>query len=113
MALAPYVVVASDSFKGSASSAEVNQLIADGVRRACPGARVDAFPLADGGEGTLDALLASNAGTPQRTQVHGSLGQPVSARWGLLDDGATAVLEMAEAAGIGLSDLTPQHALEA
>ena len=106
------VLVASDSFKGSASSRTIAELVERGVRRVDPDARVFCLPIADGGEGTIDALLAARSGRLRHLEVRGPLGVPVDARYALLDDGC-AVLEAAEAIGIGLSDRSPASALAA
>ena len=96
------IVIAPDSFKGSLSAPEVVDAIAAGLRRVFPDAEIVGLPLADGGEGTLAALVASTAGTMRPCRVTGPLGQPVDAAWGLLGDGCTAVVELAEAAGLAL-----------
>lgn len=106
------VLLAIDSFKGSVSSAQAESAVAEGVRRVWPDARVAALPLADGGEGTLDAVAACG-GEVGACEVAGPLGDRVSARM-LLDGGrASAVIEMAEAAGIGYSPCTESAALAA
>lgn len=109
----PRVVVASDSFKGSASSARINDLIEQGLLRACPDARVRKVPVADGGEGTVDAVISARGGTIRHAVVSGPLGGSVDAAYGLLDGGRTAVVEMASAAGISLSDRSRASALAA
>ncbi|MBN2311579.1 MAG: glycerate kinase [Candidatus Hydrogenedentes bacterium] len=96
------IVVAPDSFKECASAADVAAAIADGVRRAAPAAEIVAVPMADGGEGTVDALVAATGGTRVECPVAGPLGDPVTAAYGLLGDGATAVIEMAAASGLAL-----------
>jgi glycerate kinase len=95
------VLIAPDKFKGCLPASAVVRAIAGGVRRSSPDATLDECPLADGGEGTLDALLGARPGQRQRARVTGPLGSPVDATWGLLDDGS-AVVESALAAGIGL-----------
>lgn len=105
------VLIAMDSFKGSASSAEVERLAAEGVRRVCPEAEVTCVPVADGGEGTVEALAAGLGGELRTNVVEGPLGTPVEAVWCLA--GETAVIEMAAAAGIGYSSCTPEDALAA
>lgn len=106
------VLLAIDSFKGSVSSAQVESAVAEGVRRVWPDAQVSTLPLADGGEGTLDAVAACG-GEIVTCEVAGPLGDRVSARM-LLDGGrASAVIEMAEAAGIGYSPCTESAALAA
>lgn len=106
------VLLAIDSFKGSVSSAQAEAAVAEGVRRAWPDAQVSALPLADGGEGTLDAI-AARGGEVVACEVAGPLGDRVSAR--MLVDGEceSAVIEMAEAAGIGYSPCTESAALAA
>ena len=106
-------LVASDSFKGSATSARVNELVARGIKRVLPQAEVTCLAVADGGEGTLDALVGARGGVIQRETVRGPLGAPVDARYGLIEGGRTAVIEMAEAAGITLSGRSSSDALAA
>lgn len=96
------VVVAPDSFKGSASALAVAQAMARGVRAVFPDAEVSQVPIADGGEGTVEALVVATGGTLREATVTGPLGEPVAARWGVLGDGATAVVEMAAASGLPL-----------
>ena len=106
------VLLAVDSFKGSVSSAQAEVAVAEGVRRVWPDAEVSALPLADGGEGTLDAVAACGGEIVTR-EVAGPLGDRVSAR--MLVDGEceSAAIEMAEAAGIGYSPCTETAALAA
>ena len=106
------VLLAIDSFKGSVSSVQAEEAVAEGVRRVWPDAELNALPLADGGEGTLDAIAACG-GELSTCEVTGPLGDRVSARM-LVDDGhESAVIEMAEAAGIGYSSCTESAALAA
>ncbi|MCY1393289.1 Glycerate 2-kinase [compost metagenome] len=93
------LVIAPDSFKESLSAPEVAAAIARGWLRAMPAAEIVLRPLADGGEGTVDAVLAARPGQRIDCRVRGPLGQPVTAHWGRLDDG-TAVIEMAAASGL-------------
>jgi glycerate kinase len=95
-------VIAPDSFKGSASAKEVAQAIADGLKVALPESEFDLVPMADGGEGTVDALVAATSGRIVTVKVTGPLGEPVEAFFGILGDGTTAVIEMAAAAGLHL-----------
>ena len=95
------VAIAIDSFKGSLSSVAAGTAAAEGVRRVFPNAECRVRPLADGGEGTVDALVAGLGGELKRVTVTGPAGKPTDAKYGLLPDG-TAVMEMAEAAGITL-----------
>ena len=95
------VAIAIDSFKGSLSSVEAGTSAAAGVRRVFPDAVCEVRPLADGGEGTVDALVAGLGGELQSVTVTGPAGKPTVAKYGLLS-GGTAVMEMAQAAGITL-----------
>ena len=95
------VVIAIDSFKGSLSSVEAGRAAAAGVRRVFPDATCVVRPLADGGEGTVGALVDGLGGELKRVTVTGPAGRPTVAAYGLLPDGV-AVMEMAEAAGITL-----------
>lgn len=100
------IVLAPDSFKGSLTAAQAAEAMAAGVRRACPDAEVLLLPLADGGEGTTDALVLATGGRRETLRVTGPLGEPVEAVWGRLGgdgempDAGTAVVEMAAAAGL-------------
>ena len=93
------VVLAIDSFKGSLSSVAAGEAAAAGIRRAFPDAACVVRPLADGGEGTVDALVAGLGGTLKTVTVTGPAGKPTQATYGLLPEGV-AVMEMAQAAGI-------------
>ena len=106
------VLIAPDSFKGSASSRGVGELLEQGVRRVVPSAHVRRFLIADGGEGTVDAVVSARGGEIREVTVSGPLGDPVRARYGLVDS-ATAVIEMAEASGITLIEQTGDNACRA
>lgn len=106
------VLLAIDSFKGSVSSAQAEAAVAEGVRRVWPDAEMAALPLADGGEGTLDAIAACG-GELLTCEVAGPLGDRVSARMLVDAERESAVIEMAEAAGIGYSPCTESAALAA
>ena len=106
------VLLAIDSFKGSVSSAQAEAAVAEGVRRVWPDAEVRALPLADGGEGTLDAVAACG-GELSTCEVAGPLDDRVSARMLVDGEHESAVMEMAEAAGIGYSPCTESAALAA
>ncbi len=93
-------VIAIDSFKGSLSSQEAGQAAAAGIKRVFPDAVTQVCPLADGGEGTVETLISGMGGAIRRLSVTGPLGESVTGRYGVLEDGVTAVLEMADAAGI-------------
>lgn len=96
------VVVAPDSYKGSVSAVAVAQAMERGIRQVFPTAQVCKIPIADGGEGTVEALITATNGQLRQTQVTGPLGDPVTAQWGILGDGKTAVVEMAAASGLPL-----------
>ena len=96
------VVVAVDSFKGSLSSLEAGGAVREGILRADPGAEVVVRPLADGGEGTVEALTAGMGGTLTHVTVTGPLGKKTDAVYGILSDQKTAVMEMSQASGITL-----------
>ena len=96
------VVIASDSLKGSLSSMEAGTAIKDGILAAKPDAEVIVKPLADGGEGTTDALIEGMNGERIDLTVTGPMHTPVDAYYGYLKDTNTAVMEMASAAGITL-----------
>lgn len=106
------VLLAIDSFKASVSSAQAEAAVAEGVRRVWPDAQVSALPLADGGEGTLDAVTTCG-GELSTCEAAGPLGDRVSARMLVDGERESAVIEMAEAAGIGYSPCTESAALAA
>lgn len=93
------LVIAPDSFKESLSAEQVASAIADGWRSVYPQADIHLCPMADGGEGTVDAVLAATGGERRELSVRGPLGQPVQAHWGWLENGQ-AVIEMAAASGL-------------
>ena len=95
------LIFAPDSFKGSLSSINAAARMAEGAQRVFPEAECRLLPMADGGEGTLDALLLSMGGMNAEMKVTGPNHKEVTAKWGLLLDG-TAVVEMAEASGLPL-----------
>ncbi len=96
------VVVAPDSFKGSLDASGVAAAMAGGIRRVFPEVEVIALPMADGGEGIVDALVAATGGRRKTARVTGPLGRPVEGFYGMLGDGKTAVVEMAAASGLPL-----------
>ena len=100
------VVIAIDSLKGSLSSMEAGFAIKEGILKAKPDAEVIVRPLADGGEGTTDALIEGLNGKRIDLTVTGPMGTPVNAYYGYLEETHTAVMEMASAAGI---TLVPDH----
>ena len=103
MPAAPLTVLfAPDSFKGSLTSVEVARALADGWARARPDDELLLSPLADGGEGTLEAAAAAGGWTWREAQAHDPLGRGVTARWLQSDDGRRAIVEMAAASGLSL-----------
>lgn len=105
------VIVACDSFKGSIDSRAAGNAVAAGIRAACHYARVGVVSVADGGEGTVDALIDSLGGRPIECRVSGPLGREVTAVYGVSGDGTTAVMEMARASGITLIDAAERNPL--
>lgn len=105
------IVIAPDSFKGSMDARTVAEAFARGVRQVCPEAELDLVPMADGGEGTVAALVAATGGRIIEQTVSGPLGEPVSAFYGLLGDGETAVIEMAAASGLPLLPIERRNPL--
>ena len=95
-------VVAIDSLKGSLSSMEAGNAIAEGIYRADAEAKVEVRPLADGGEGTVDALVQGMNGSLRKARVTGPLGDKVDAAYGIIEEAKMAVIEMSAAAGITL-----------
>ena len=93
-------LVAPDSFKGTFSAREVAAAIAGGLRAA--GREAEELPVADGGEGTIDALLSTLEGEERSARVSDPLGRPVEAAFALIDGGHTGIVEMARASGLGL-----------
>jgi glycerate kinase len=97
-----YIVVAPDSYKGSVSAVEVALAMERGILKVFPSARVRKIPIADGGEGTVEALVTATGGQYRSNEVAGPLGERIFAAWGVLGDGKTAVIEMATASGLPL-----------
>ena len=96
------ITVAMDSFKGSLSSMMAGQAVSDGILRVYPEAEVQVRPLADGGEGTVEALVCGMGGKEERITVTGPVGEPVECSYGMIEKNGTAVIEMSGAAGITL-----------
>src|SRR5450631_2062353 len=96
------IIVAPDSYKGSLSAVGVANAMARGIGAVFPDAEVVRIPIADGGEGTVDALVTATCGRISTRRVSGPLGEQVDAAWGILGDGSTAVIEMATASGLPL-----------
>ena len=96
------IVVAPDSFKGSVSALEAARAIEQGIRRVFPDAIIEKVPMADGGEGTVQSLVDATGGHIQTRRVLAPLGNEIEAKFGILADGETAVIEMASASGLTL-----------
>jgi len=96
------IVIAPNAFKGSLSAVQAAEAIAAGVRGVFPDAELLQVPIADGGDGTVEALVAAAGGERRSVRVTGPLGEAVDATYGVLDGGETAVIEMAQAAGLVL-----------
>lgn len=96
------IVVAPDSFKGSVSALGVAEAIERGIRSVFAEAEVQLLPIADGGEGTIEALVIATGGQVLYEEVVGPLGTTLKAQWGILGDAETAIIEMAAASGLPL-----------
>lgn len=96
------ILVAPQEFKGTLTASQAARAIEAGIRSALPEVRLDVCPIADGGPGTVDALLDALGGERRTANVHDPLGRPIDAVWGLIESGATAVIEMAAASGLAL-----------
>lgn len=105
------IVIAPDSYKECLSAVQVAAAIEQGFREIFPDAVFVAVPVADGGEGTVDAMVAATKGRHETVTVKGPLGAPVEAGYGLTGDGSTAVIEMAAASGLGLVPLAKRNPL--
>ena len=106
------IVLAPDSFKGTLSSRQVCEEIATAARRVFPGCQVKAVPVADGGEGSVDAFLTAMGGERKELAVQGPFGEEMTGFYGLLEGGRTAIIEMAACAGLPLAEgrLDPERA---
>jgi len=96
------VVVAPNAFKGSLSASQAAAAIARGVRQVFPDADIVEVPVADGGDGTAEALVSAHGGSLHTVEVEGPLGDPVAATYGLIDRGRTGVVELASSSGLAL-----------
>ncbi|WP_337020414.1 glycerate kinase [Oceanobacillus massiliensis] len=107
------VLIAIDSFKGSISSSKGSEAISKGIMEIYPDADIIALPLADGGEGTTEALIHATKGRWVEKRVTGPLGENVTAKYGISGDGETAMIEIAAACGLPLihrKELQPSKA---
>src|SRR5437588_13062025 len=100
------MVIAPQSLKGSLTAAEAGLAIAQGARAVYPEAEIAIVPVADGGEGTVQALVDATGGRIVEQVVTGPLGEPVTAFFGILGDDLTAAIEMAACAGLPLVPLS-------
>lgn len=107
------VLIAPDSFKGSLDAAQAAKCMARGVGAVFPEAECDLAPVADGGEGTVRTLVMATGGRELEESVLDPLGREIRARWGLLGDGRTAVVEMAAASGLPLLSARERDPLRA
>jgi glycerate 2-kinase len=94
------ILIAPDKFKGSLNAQEVAENIAKGLRDALPDIRIDIVPMADGGEGTAKAICDARNGSCLKCKAHDPLGREIDARYGWIENGKLAVMEMSEAAGM-------------
>lgn len=107
------IIVAPQEFKGSLTAVQAADAIAAGLTRALPSAVVEQVPLADGGPGTVAAVVAAAGGELRTVACRDPLGRPITAAFGLVDGGRTAVVEMAAAAGLTLLRLEERDARRA
>ena len=107
------VVIAPQSFKGSISALDAAKAMEEGVLRAVPHAETVLVPVADGGDGTLETLVEATGGVIRSATVTGPIGKAVTAEWGALGDGQTAVIEMARTSGLALLSFTERDPLRA
>lgn len=106
------VLLVPDSFKGTLSSRQVCEIMEEQLRRFFPQADLVSLPVADGGEGSVEAFLTAAGGQRKQVSVTGPFGEPVESFYGILQDGVTAVIEMAACAGLPLAEgrLDPEKA---
>ncbi|OIO00230.1 MAG: hypothetical protein AUJ51_10570 [Elusimicrobia bacterium CG1_02_56_21] len=105
------ILIAPNAFKGTLTAAAAGAAAGRAVGRVCPSADIEVLPIADGGDGLLEALRPALGGKIMRSRVEGSLGEKIKARWLLA--GRTAVIEMAEASGLGLMGARKLRPLDA
>lgn len=96
------IIIAPDKFKGSMSATKAAQYIARGINSVLPNAELILMPLSDGGEGLVESLAVAESYSIVTTEVTGPLGQMVRAKWGVNDNGKTAIIEMSAASGLAL-----------
>lgn len=101
------IVIAVDSFKGCLSSSSIAKAVEEGIFNTLPECEVIKVPIADGGEGTVEALVDATQGKKITLPVHNPLMQPIHAGYGMTGDGRTAIIEMSAASGLNLIPLKP------
>ncbi len=104
------ILIAPDKFKGALNAREVAQNIAKGLRDALPDANIDIVPMADGGEGTAEAICEARSGSWLKCKSHDPVGREIEARYAWIEDGKLAVMEMSEAVGEMILDATDRGA---
>ncbi|SHF03143.1 glycerate kinase [Atopostipes suicloacalis DSM 15692] len=107
------IIIASDSFKGSATSLDIGNYISESIQEEYPEYSTEIFAVADGGEGTVRAILSVLKGEIITKNVKGPLGNNIQAEYGLINNGKTAIIEMAEASGLTLVDETERDIMQA
>lgn len=105
------IIVAPDSYKGALSSIKIADAVEEGIKKALKNAEITKVPMADGGEGTVEAMVEATAGRIVYVDVMGPLGDPVHSFYGVLGDGETAVIEMAAASGLPLVPIDKRNPL--
>ncbi|SUM35243.1 glycerate kinase [Staphylococcus gallinarum] len=106
------IILAPDSFKGSMSATTVTKLMHNSITSLYPNATVQSLPMGDGGEGTMEALINATNGQLFTESVTGPIGEQVQATYGVLGDGETCIVEMAEASGLRHLNESQLNALE-
>lgn len=107
------ILIAPDSLKGSLSALEFCQIVARKIQLRHANANLHLMPLADGGEGTIDAILANEAGKLITVSVQNALGQVIEAQYAILDEKQTAIIEMAQASGLPLIKASERNPMKA
>ena len=103
------IIIAPDSFKGSLTSIEVANAIEEGIKNVITNCEIVKLPIADGGDGTMDTLVSALKGKKIKIKAHDPLMRPIKVEYGLVQNGKTAVIEMAIANGLTLLDITKQN----
>ncbi len=103
------IIIAPDSFKGSLTSIEVANAIEEGIKKGITNCEIVKLPIADGGEGTMDTLVSALEGEKIKIKAHDPLMRPIEVEYGLVQNGKTAIIEMAIASGLTLLDIVEQN----